>query len=338
VFTKSGTDDTGARLAFPARSLFRVPILLMAVVPLVAAALIAGLLPKPPSKATTLTSEGDSLEYSVGEATITQLDDGVTCSVSLPYTIQTPIPQLGEHLKQTFLAAGRKDVTTDSGEQVSFGIDGAPKVAGNTVTGQVAFWPRCEDVNVQPKQLALGDTSPQVGPQVAMAAFGAQAGAQAAALPQWARIAISTFIGTSVFLGVTTVATIAVGLLEAPLVAAAGVAAANLIIKGTAGCIGNAVSVVAINLTTGAAKNWQEHLSSAVTGCITGVLIAVGLGHYIEKIGISVSKWLRSLLGIAPAQLGGPTLATAMEKAGLEMATPEQPLWLAAEAAANAAA
>ena len=334
MFTKSGTDDAGARLAFSGRSLFRAPILLMAVVPLVAAALIAGLLPKPSSKATTLTSEGDSLEYSVGEATITQLDDGVTCSVSLPYTIQTPVPQLGEHLKQTFLAAGRKDVTTDSGEQFSFGIDGDPTVAGNTVTGRVAFWPRCKDVSVQPQQSALGDTSQRVGPQVAVAAFGAQA----AALPQWARIAVSDIISTSVFLGVTTVATIAVGLLEAPLVAAVGVAAAGLIIKGIAGCIGNAVSVVAINLTTGAAKSWQQHLSSAVTGCLTGALLAVGLGHYVEKIGVSVSKWLRSLLGMAPAQLGGPTLATAMERAGLEMATPEKPLWLAAEAAASAAA
>ena len=140
------------------------------------------------------------------------------------------------------------------------------------------------------------------------------------------------------FLGVTTVATIAVGLLEAPLVAAVGAAAADLIIKGIAGCIGNAVSVAAMNLTTGAAKSWQEHLSSAVTGCITGALIAVGLGHYIEKIGVAVSRWLRALLGMAPAQLGGPTLATAMEQAGLEMATPEQPLRLAAEAAARAAA
>jgi hypothetical protein len=334
VLKKSGTDDTGARLAFPGRNLIRAPILLMAVVPLVAAALIAGLLPKPPSKAVTLTSEGDSFEYTVGEAAITPLNDGVTCSVSLPYTIQTPNPQIGEHLKQTFLEAGRKDVTTDSGDQVSFGTDGDPTVAGNTVNGRVAFWPRCKDVNVQPQQPALGDTSQKESTHVAMAAFGAQA----ATLPQWVRIAVSTFIDTAVFLGVTTVATIAVGLLEAPLVAAVGAVAAGLIIKGIAGCIGNAVAIATMNLTTGAGETWQEHLASAVTGCITGAMLGVGLGYYIEKIGAAVGRWLRALIGMSPSQLGGPTLAKVMEQAGLEMATPEQPLRLAAEAAARAAA
>jgi hypothetical protein len=147
-----------------------------------------------------------------------------------------------------------------------------------------------------------------------------------AAAPTWLKGAIGALVGAAVFVGVSTLVT--AGVTASGILVGASTATVAAV-TGLSGCIGGASSTAMTLLLAGAGDGWQQTVSNAVAGCLSGGTIAL---LPIQQVGTAVGNALIAGLGSGATATVGAAGVAAATTAGIELEKVAQVITVTGEA------
>ncbi|HEY6793996.1 MAG TPA: hypothetical protein VI248_04860 [Kineosporiaceae bacterium] len=129
----------------------------------------------------------------------------------------------------------------------------------------------------------------------------------------WYKGAALALLGAFMYAGVSAMVMAGISTTGVLVGASAATIAA---VTAVSGCIGGAASIAVTLYAAGFAGGWKQNLSDALTGCMTGAIIAL---MPVVKLGRLAGNAIRGGLGISAVATIGAGGAQAARGAGLEL-------------------
>jgi hypothetical protein len=241
--------------------------------------------------------------WNPGDVTWDILDDG-RCLTTQAVNINTPSHEDAVTLSTALQGLPAKtDYPADSGIQdthanigISANTPDFPVVLHAYLDGNM-----CQDANAA-QQTLYGTTG-----------GGKLDTVQLASAPVWLQGAIGAVAGAAVYVAVSAMVT--AGVTAAGVLVGASTAVVTAV-TAMSGCIGGAASIAVTLQLAGGGGDWQETLSNALAGCLTGTTIAL---LPIKEVGEAAGNALRSSLGLTAVATVGKAGAKAAESAGVNL-------------------